>query len=297
MRSYRCFSHAGRRAQTIALASICLWSFNAPSVLASSETAWQPQLSEKIVMFPPQQIERAVEADYKTSVLASELNDLDGQISKTVGTIKTLTQMSAPVGSEEEIELRHQTISTKRDYIKLMGNKLNKNRERLQSKLAVYDKLRKQAKRQAAHQSQKQSVANLQLDARNRALNVQARVDESLSLLNYEPASEMNQSYTDNVKAISVIRDAISRHAMQSRMPLADLSDQPQAIQDMISQVEAELSLLFLEEELLGHMAQLLALDAMELADDVASKASFAQSLETPQALSLSAQAIDLFAN
>ncbi len=95
----------------IIYASTCLWALGGTLALAAPGQSWQPRLSEKILMLPPQQIERAVESDYKASPLAAELQDLDGQIAQSVSTTETLMEMRSTISAEESIELRHQIIS------------------------------------------------------------------------------------------------------------------------------------------------------------------------------------------
>ncbi len=176
-----------------------------------------------------------------------------------------------------------------------MGEKLGKNKERLQSKMAVYNKLLRQAERQNRRNGGSVNVASLQENARERAAKVQLRVDEGLALMNYQQPTKNSTAYARNLDAIDAIRAAIAEHPMQAHMPLSDISDQPKALQEMIAQVEIDLSLIALEEELLGHMAQLLALDAMALAEDVDADMAMADDRLVTNELSLSSQAFNLF--
>ena len=277
--------------------SACLWVVAGVSANAASSDSWTPRLSEKIIMLPPHQIERAVENDYKSSPLAAALTGLDGQIAQAVNTTETLMGMKSSISPEDSLELRHQIISSKRDYIKLTGDKLNKNRERLESKRDVYENLLRQAQRQNRKNDGQVSVVALQEEARERAQKAQARISQSFELMDYQKPTKTSEAYDRNLNAIEAIRQAIQQHPMQSQMPLTDISDQPRALQAMIAQVEVEISLVMLEEELLGHMAQLLALDAMALADDVSNGSALSNETMASNNLSVSTQAYNLFAD
>ena len=59
---------------SIGVLSLCLQ----PS-LATSISEWKPNLSEKILLLPPQHLEQAINQDFSKSLLAQDLIDVDTQ--------------------------------------------------------------------------------------------------------------------------------------------------------------------------------------------------------------------------
>ena len=70
--------------------------------------------------------------------------------------------------------------------------------------------------------------------------------------------------------AISALKGAIANHRMQSHLELDNGTSKADMLRKLMLDAEADLALVEIETELLGHMAHLLSLDAMALAEDVA---------------------------
>ena len=93
--------------------------------------------------------------------------------------------------------------------------------------------------------------------------------------------------------AIGTLKEAIASHRMQNLLGLDSGTTKADMLRQMMLNTEADLALIEIETELLGHMAHLLSLDAMALAEDLA-----AQSFDVAsQALSYSSpsDAVSLF--
>ena len=73
---------------SIGVLSLCLQ----PS-LAASISEWKPNLSEKILLLPPQHLEQAIDQDFSKSLLAQDLIDVDTQLNQQVGQIQKLQEV------------------------------------------------------------------------------------------------------------------------------------------------------------------------------------------------------------
>ena len=83
---------------SLVLCTAPLWSQTA---LASE---WNPQLSERVLMLPPQHLERVVEQDFNLSPLAEELSTINDDVSAKVTSIQSLQDIAPQYDGEEEIE-------------------------------------------------------------------------------------------------------------------------------------------------------------------------------------------------
>ena len=117
------------------LASIGVLSLCLQPSLASSMSEWKPNLSEKILLLPPQHLEQAIDQDFSKSLLAQDLIDVDNQLNQQVGEIQKLQEAEGQYIGEESIEIRHQILEGKKSYVELMGDQLDLKRAKLSTKL------------------------------------------------------------------------------------------------------------------------------------------------------------------
>jgi len=82
--------------------------------LASSPPGWQPQISEKILVLPQKQLERAIQRDFAASPLASDMMNVDQQISSEITNIQSLSENQHLYEGEAAIEVKHQVLAAKR---------------------------------------------------------------------------------------------------------------------------------------------------------------------------------------
>ena len=87
------------------LASIGVLSLCLQPSLASSMSEWKPNLSEKILLLPPQHLEQAIDQDFSKSLLAQDLIDVDNQLNQQVGEIQKLQEAEGQYIGEESIEI------------------------------------------------------------------------------------------------------------------------------------------------------------------------------------------------
>jgi hypothetical protein len=95
---------------------------------------------------------------------------------------------------------------------------------------------------------------------------------EQIALEPLTKETNFSKAFDKNMAAISALKDAIASHRMQSRLGLDSGTTKSDVLRQLMLDTEADLALIGIETELLGHMAHLLSLDAMALAEDVAAQ-------------------------
>ena len=105
--------------------------------LALSPPGWQPQISEKILVLPQKQLERAIQRDFAASPLASDMMNVDQQIASEVTNIQSLNEAQHLYEGDAAIEAKHQVLAAKRAYIGLMGEQIGMKRKKLETKLRL----------------------------------------------------------------------------------------------------------------------------------------------------------------
>jgi len=242
--------------------------------LASTGQGWQPQISEKILVLPQKHLERAVQRDFAASPLASNMLDIDRQIASEVTNIQSLSENQHLYEGDAAIEVKHQVLAGKRAYIGLMGDQIALKRKKLETQLHLYRHLARTARRNASNsESQREIVAAIDT-AQQRAEKVESALREDLFYSTNLPESKFGEDYAANRQAIESLRAAIANHPLNRA---ADGVDAPrnkiEELQRLEMNVEAQLAILDMEDEVLGHMAKLLSLDAMAFAEEVAERA------------------------
>jgi hypothetical protein len=241
------------------------------SIAATNSSAWQPQISEKILMLPSKHLENAVERDFASSPLANDMQTLDEDIQSKVTTIGTLQENQHLYEGAESLEVTHQIIAGKRDYLDMMSGQIDLRRQQLETKRNLYQRLMRQAK-SSSIQSPQVEQHHLAIDAarvRSGAVETQLR-DELFFSTNLEE-SKFGLEYAENRTAIEQLRSAISNHPANHDIVInGEPVTKAEELNGLMLGVEAELALLSMEEEVIGYMAKLLSLDAMAFAEKVA---------------------------
>lgn len=254
----------------IVLASIGASSVFLQPSLAASISEWKPNLSEKILLLPPQHLEQAIDQDFSKSLLAQDLIDVDHQLNDQMSDIQTLQEAEGGYGGEENIEIRHQILEGKKSYVELMGAQLDLKRERLSTKLNYMKKLMRKAKRNGARITETSKLRELQKQASDRANSIDSKLRDDLFEISLGKESKFSQHYAKNKQAIAQLQSMIELHPMSSQFQSVGADNTAEHLHGLILSAEAELAVIDMESEILGYMARLLALDAMALAEDVA---------------------------
>ena len=263
------------RFRTIIMATVALVvvsQMQTAVAFAEIDQQWRPQLSEKILLLPPKHMNDAIEQDFSKSGLAQNMTSVETLLSDQVSAIDQLKQNLSRYNGQEQIEARHQIIVGKKTYIELLGQQIDLKRERLHTKLGLLKRLDRNLSRDTAQQKTASDVAQLQADAKKRIEGISSKLREQIALEPFTKETNFSKAFDKNMVAISALKDAIANHRMQSRLGLDSGATKADMLRQLMLDTEADLALIEIETELLGHMAHLLSLDAMALAEDVAAQ-------------------------
>ena len=239
--------------------------------LASSPPGWQPQISEKILVLPQKQLERAIQRDFASSALASDMMNVDRQIVSEVTNIQSLSESQHLYEGEEAIEVKHQVLAAKRAYIGLMGEQIGMKRKKLKTQLRLYGHLTRTARSNDSNLTERREITAAIDTAQQRAGAVESELREELFYSTNLPESKFGEDYAANRQAIESLRSAIANHPLNKADGGSDAPrNKIEELQRLTMSVEAQLAILDMEDEVLGHMAKLLSLDAMAFAEEVA---------------------------
>ena len=255
---------------SMAVTMLAATSLTSLPVLAS-ETGWTPTISEKILILPPKHLETAIEQDFDRSPLASELGSIEQTINSQISFLSQLQSDLALYEGQQQLEARHQLISGKRDYIQLMGEQIQLKKKRLEVKLGIYDRLLRKSKQSSFENSQSAQFDELHSAVADRAAEVDSSLRDDLFTSTMMPETKFAQAYAENQSAISQLVEAIESHP--SNRIGQSLDGEPVSREEELrlsmQDIESELAILSMEEDVLGHMAKLVSLDAQAFADDL----------------------------
>lgn len=244
----------------------------AQTALSQNGSHWQPQLSEKILMLPPKHLNDVIEKDFGKSGLANHMTSIESQISEQVSLINELASNINNYENAERIEARHQIIVGKKNYIELLGEQNVLKRQRIKTKLNLLGNLENAVTRNSHRTENQSEISELQNELKSRSNEVAAKLTQEISLETLQEESKFSKAFNKKMTAISALKDAIASHRMVSQSGIDANLSKAEIIREMKLDTEAELALVDIENELLGHMAHLLSLDAMALAEDAASQ-------------------------
>ena len=237
---------------------------------AEIDRSWRPQLSEKILLLPVKHMNNAIEQDFSKSGLARNMTSVESQISDQVSAISELKKNLSLYSEQEKIEARHQIIVGKKSYIELLGKQIDLKRTRLNTKLVLLKRFDRTLSRDVLEQKAESELRQLQQDAKSRIESISAKLREQIAMEPLTPETNFSKEFDKNMLAINALKGAIANHRMQSQLGLDKGASKGDMLRQLMLDAEADLALVEIETELLGHMAHLLSLDAMALAEDVA---------------------------
>ena len=259
-----------RQITFVTIALIGISPIHIPIAFAEIDRSWRPQLSEKILLLPVKHMNNAIEKDFSKSGLARNMTNVESQISNQVSAINELKQNLSRYDEQEQIEARHQIIVGKKNYIELLGKQIDLKRTRLDTKLVLLKRFDRSLARNAKEHKAKSELKQLQQDAKSRIESISAKLREQIAMEPLTSETNFSKAFDKNMSAISALKAAIASHRMQGHLELDNGTSKADMLRQLMLDAEAELALVEIETELLGHMAHLLSLDAMALAEDVA---------------------------
>jgi len=242
----------------------------APGVsFAAPAAKWTPKASEQLIKLPGDFLKKAVENDYANSPLASAMSDSDERIHLKKSTLRDLQAAVERTEGDMKIELKHQLLAEKSDYIEQMKEHQKLRKHRAKIKIRLYEKLlRKLNRKQQAMTPARQRLADQQNQARQRMEQSASLIDTQLLKSSMAPESRYSKEYSRNLTAIENLVQAINAHPMNQQ---PEMDGQPISreayLRQLIAGNEAELAIVDQEQAVLGYMAKLVSLDALALSE------------------------------
>ena len=245
-------------------------SFQAMANLSNGE--WQPQIVEKMYILPPKQLDRVLNNDFRNSSLYLNLKTADDKIKSRYSKIDQLNKSIPQFKGDEQIELKHQVIVEKKEYITDMSERLKIKREHLLTKKRFFEKIKRKTLFQKGNQNFK-AQSKFQA-SREKALQRSKKLDKKISNLlignNMSNNSKYFSEYQKTMLAMQKLETKIKSHPkFQENDLLMNSENKLESLNVFIDKLESDLSVLALKEQVLTKMAKLVSLDAMELADSL----------------------------
>jgi len=237
-----------------------------------SNGEWQPQIVEKMYILPPKQLDRVLNNDFRNSSLYLNLKTADDKIKSRYSKIDQLNKSIPQFKGDEQIELKHQVIVEKKEYITDMSERLKIKREHLLTKKRFFEKIKRKTLFQKGNQNFK-AQSKFQA-SREKALQRSKKLDKKISNLlignNMSNNSKYFSEYQKTMLAMQKLETKIKSHPkFQENDLLLNSENKLESLNVFIDKLESELSVLALKEQVLAKMAKLVSLDAMELADSL----------------------------
>ena len=237
-----------------------------------SNGEWQPQIVEKMYILPPKQLDRVLNNDFRNSSLYLNLKTADDKIKSRYSKIDQLNKSIPQFKGDEQIELKHQVIVEKKEYITDMSERLKIKREHLLTKKRFFEKIKRKTLFQKGDQNFK-AQSKFQA-SREKALQRSKKLDKKISNLlignNMSNNSKYFSEYQKTMLAMQKLETKIKSHPkFQENDLLMNSENKLESLNVFIDKLESDLSVLALKEQVLTKMAKLVSLDAMELADSL----------------------------
>ena len=237
-----------------------------------SNGEWQPQIVEKMYILPPKQLDRVLNNDFRNSSLYLNLKTADDKIKSRYSKIDQLNKSIPQFKGDEQIELKHQVIVEKKEYITDMSERLKIKREHLLTKKRFFEKIKRKT---LFHKGNHNFKAQSKFQAsREKALQRSKKLDKKISNLlignNMSNNSKYFSEYQKTMLAMQKLETKIKSHPkFQENDLLMNSENKLESLNVFIDKLESDLSVLALKEQVLTKMAKLVSLDAMELADSL----------------------------
>ena len=231
---------------------------------------WKPQIVEKMYVLPPEHLNKVLNNDFNKSVLAVNLRNTDDKIKTKIKKIKQLNTLLPGKTSDETMEIKHQIIVKKRDYIKDMSNLLIMKKQRLNTKQTFFKKIVKNINNKSYENKSKNKFVINKNTALKRSKKIDFKILES-STINFSKKSKYFDQYQINKDAVTRLQLAIEKHPMNHQnILLTNPKNKIEAVRNYLHNLDTEIAVLEMKEQMINYMAKIVALDAMSLAENLA---------------------------
>jgi len=244
--------------------------YTAKSLAQSNVNGWKPQIVEKMYVLPPKHLNKVLNNDFNKSLLAINLQNTDNKIKNRIEKISELNSLLPGSSKEEGLEIEHQIIINKRDYIKDMNDLLIMKKEKLNTKKIFFKKIKKKFKGNSLKNKTTSNFLNNKSTAIQRSQKLDFKILENTSY-NLSKRSKYFKQYQINKDAVKKLKLAIEKHPMSNKNILyKDPLNKVEAINNYVHEIDTEIAVLEMKEQMINYMAKIVALDAMSLAEKVA---------------------------
>lgn len=237
---------------------------------AGNAASWNPAVTEKLVKLPQNHLKKSLDRDFARSPLADAIANTEDEIKLKVETLGDLRKAAEQAEGALRVELRHQLLAEKRGYLNLVKQRQDLRRRHLDQRKKVYARiLRKVLRTTGANSAETQALVRQQQDAQARFERSAETVDMKVFATFDAPNSQYAREYARNLSAANALMQAINSHPMHQRADPETPEDKATYLRRLVAESDAAMALVTQEDEILGYMAKLVALDAQALADEL----------------------------
>lgn len=266
---------------------------------ASSDAEWRPTASETLIKMPTISMQKKIERDYKNSSLAGAIISKNSDLGLKRNSLNELGQALNQADGEMKIEVRHQILAQKRDYLNMVGERNEMRKEATNTRMKLYKDLlnRLKAEKRGLTPEKEALIAN-QEAARIRFESQMEAVDNALFADGPGKDSKYNQEYSKNQGLIEQLVANVNAHSANQ---VPEMDGNPISKQDylrnLIAESESDLALIDQENQILGLMSKLVALDAMALSEEIETAQDIANGIDPEEDNNPLHAVADLFVN
>ena len=231
---------------------------------------WNPSVTERLVKLPQSHLKKSLDRDFARSPLADAIANNEDEIKLKVDTLGDLRKAAEQAEGELRVELRHQLLAEKRAYLNLVKQRQDLRRQHLVERKNVYARILKKVLRaQGANSVETQKLVRQQEAAQARFQKSSEAVDMKLFASLDAPDSKYAREYARNLSAANALLQAINAHPMRKQAQPGSPTDKSTYLRRLVSNADSQIALVAQEEEILGYMAKLVALDAAALSEEL----------------------------
>ncbi len=237
---------------------------------ANTETPnWNPRASEKLVKLPSSVFKKSIDHDFRESALGLAIQSLEEDEKLKVTTLIDLKNAIESAEGETRTELRHQLLAEKRAYIELLSKKNSLRSKHLRTKQKLFERmLKSMGEREASLTPQRLELIKRQEAARTRFQSTFDKVDVAIFKASLGPETKYTVKYAENMAAMEKLFGRINSHRMNTAIQVdGQKLTKAEYVRQLLADSQADVALLKQEETMLGYMAKLVALDALDLSE------------------------------
>jgi len=240
---------------------------------STSGPSWSPSVTDRLVKLPQSRLKKSLDRDFARSPLADAIANADEEIKLKTQTLDDLRNAAAQAEGELKIELRHQLLAEKNNYLQLVKKHQDLRRSHLRERKKIYGQiLEKHLRERGNGSAEKIELIQRQESARERFRKSAETVDMKMFASFDAPQSKYASAYASNLSAANALLAAINSHPAQKTASDADPKNKADYLRRLVADADSELALVTQEGEIVGYMAKLVALDAAAFSEQIANE-------------------------